>query len=256
MLLYCNFAYRHIMMLSKGSYHILLIAVISVVLALYVFSSSPATNFISSLPTGSMTGKWNFIPYNDDLEVLKFNGEDKINLTPGLMKDLNICKHIVLNMSTTVHENFEYRRNILRRLVPASEQFLIDFKNPCWYANYTFPKKFKFLQTADRIKLPLSSDLELLKHVYTETSSKPVRTLQCLPYFYLVGFSKCSTTALMRYTKQHPEYIYPCQKEPHWWSFYRIFDEQDRDTASILYYIISSALMLLLKRFRVLQERS
>ena len=54
---------------------------------------------------------------------------------------------------------------------------------------------------------------------------------------YLVGFSKCGTTALWQYIMQHPEVMPPCEKEPHWWSFYKIHDEQDRDTASLLYYL-------------------
>ena len=71
------------------------------------------------------------------IEILEFKDGDKINLTPGLRKDLNICKQIVLNMSTTTYESSEYRQNILKRLVPAAEQFLTNFKNPCWYTNYT-----------------------------------------------------------------------------------------------------------------------
>ena len=228
----------------KGSYYIMLAALITVVIVLYAFSSSPhATNFISDLTVGSnaaMTGINRMIPNDDDFEVFEFNsskGKERVNLTPGLMKDLNICKHTALNMNKIVYKNYEYRQNILKTLVPPSEQFLADFKNPCWYANYTFPKEFNFLYCTIRQKLPLSSDLELLKHVYAETEGEPVKTLQCLPYFYLVGFSKCGTTALMSYIRQHPEYIHPCKKEPHWWSFYKIFDEKDRDTASLLYYL-------------------
>jgi len=28
-----------------------------------------------------------------------------------------------------------------------------------------------------------------------------------------------------------------CRKETHWWSFYKVFDEVNRDTASLLYYL-------------------
>jgi len=182
----------------------------------------------------------NVIPYDDDLGVFKSNSskvEEWINLTPGLIKDHKACKQVVFNMNTTGYESFEYRKNILKKLIPPPEQFLAEFKNPCWYANYTFPKEFSFLHYTKRNKLPLSSDLTLLKHVYKETDSKPVKRLQCLPYFYLVGFSKCGTTALWRHIIQHPEVMPPCEKEPHWWSFYKIHGEQDRDTASLLYYL-------------------
>ena len=57
------------MMISKGSYYTLLIEFITVVLTLYAFSSSPATNFINSLPSGRMIGRnYSFITYDDDLD--------------------------------------------------------------------------------------------------------------------------------------------------------------------------------------------
>jgi len=225
------------------NYHMILsISIMTMVFVLYALSNSHAINTISGLfgSDATMTGRHSMISYDSNPEVFELKsseGEEEINLTPGLMKDLELCKRIVLNMNTTTYESFEYRKNILKSFVPPSEQFLADFKNPCWYANYTIPKKFKFLQIADRIKLPLSSDLELVKHVYMEIDSKSVRRLQCLPYFYLIGFSKCGTTALHHYIRQHPEYIDPCYKEPHYWSLYKIYNEQDRDTASLLYYL-------------------
>ena len=226
------------MNLKRTFFNMILIAVVSVLCVLLRHHSN---NSISSLQL-SINHKATTIIYDrvipyDDREVFEFNfskGEEEINLTPGLVKDLNICKHIVLSMNTTAYGSYEYRLNILKRLVPHSEQFLKEFKNPCWYVNYTFPKEFDFIVfNTVRQKLPLSSDLELLNHVFTKRDSEPVRTLQCLPYFHLVGFSKCGTTALM----SHPEYVPACRKETHWWSFYKVFDEKDRDTASLLYYL-------------------
>ena len=241
------------MNLKRNYFNMILIAVL---LALCVLLRYHSNNSISSLQLSSdhnatTSIKDGVIPY-DDREVFEFNfskGEEKINLTPGLVKDLNTCEHIVLSMNTTAYGSYEYRLNILKRLVPHPEQFLKEFKNPCWYANYTFPKEFDFIVfNTVRQKLPLSSDLELLNHVFTKRDSEPVRTLQCLPYFYLVGFSKCGTTALMYYIKHMSLLV----EKKHTGGLFTKF-LMKRIGILLLYCTISSVLIMLLKQFRILQ---
>ena len=158
----------------KRSYHIIcLLTCITVVIVLHAFESLHATNFVSSFLICS--NGTNVISYDDDLEVFESNSskvEEWINLTPGLIKDLKVCKQAVFNMNTTGYESFEYRKNILKRLIPPPEQFLAEFKNPCWYASYTFPKEFSFLHYTKRNKLPLSSDLTLLTKKQIVNQSK------------------------------------------------------------------------------------
>ncbi|XP_041460777.1 carbohydrate sulfotransferase 15-like [Lytechinus variegatus] len=56
--------------------------------------------------------------------------------------------------------------------------FLPNFKNPCWFDS--------------------------------------TNQLNCLPYFYLIGMSKCGTTDLWKKLTSHPD-IVDLPKEPHWW---------------------------------------
>ncbi|XP_063963165.1 carbohydrate sulfotransferase 15-like [Lytechinus pictus] len=56
--------------------------------------------------------------------------------------------------------------------------FLGNFKNPCWLRNKT--------------------------------------ELNCLPYFYVIGTSKCGTTDIWAKILSHPDVI-DVPKEPHWW---------------------------------------
>ncbi|XP_061193042.1 carbohydrate sulfotransferase 15-like [Saccostrea echinata] len=45
--------------------------------------------------------------------------------------------------------------------------------------------------------------------------------LQCVPYFFVIGFPKCGTTDLFDRMSHHPEFVQPSFKEIHWISRYR-----------------------------------
>lgn len=45
--------------------------------------------------------------------------------------------------------------------------------------------------------------------------------LQCVPYFFVIGFPKCGTTDLFDRLSHHPEFLKPAFKEIHWISRYR-----------------------------------
>jgi len=162
------------------------------------------------------------------------NLSSSVDLTPGLKDDLARCN--MFNVNGTVLESYAYRRDILHGIIPSSKHFLTDFKNPCWYVNNSFPSKFQYLRYYYRRDIPLSEDLKLLSH-FTSANSKSIRSIQCLPYFYLIGFPKCGTTALMYYIQKHPQYVPSCTKEPHWWAVYHILGERNKDIASVLYYL-------------------
>jgi len=211
----------------------LVIMMILLLVGLYNSNTVHSTFDYSSLVSNHLQ----IIPYDEKL-LLNSSRSKKVNssvdLTPGLEEDLAKCNKF--NMNGTVLGSYAYRRDILRAFIPPSEQFLTDFKNPCWYVNYTFPNRFRYLRYYDRRDVSLSSDLKLLSH-FTKVENKPLKNLQCLPYFYLVGFPKCGTTALMYYIQKHPQYVPSCTKEPHWWGDYHILSEKDKDVASVLYYL-------------------
>eukprot|EP00057_Strongylocentrotus_purpuratus_P012392 XP_011666866.1 PREDICTED: carbohydrate sulfotransferase 15 isoform X2 [Strongylocentrotus purpuratus] len=72
----------------------------------------------------------------------------------------------------------ELRKEFKRITAKVPNTFLPEFKNPCW------------LDAKDE--------------------------LNCLPYFYLIGMSKCGTTDLWKKLTSHPD-IVDVPKEPHWW---------------------------------------
>ena len=213
---------------------ICIVMILVVTFRLYVLSNSCAA---STASCSNLVAKQPEVVPHDEVLKLNYSKSKRVNnsvdITLGLAQDLTRCNTF---MNMTKLESYTYRLDILRLLIPPSEQFLTDFKNPCWYANYTFPSNFQYLRYYNRRNIPLSSDLRLLNH-FTRTDSKPVKSLQCLPYFYLVGFPKCGTTALMYYIQKHPEYIPSCTKEPHWWGDYHILGDKDKDVASVLYYL-------------------
>jgi len=210
-----------------------LVIVILLLLGLYNSSTIHSTVDYSSVSSEYLK----MVPH-DEVLMLNSSKTKKVNsssdLTPGFKEDLATCN--MFNVNETLLKSYAYRRDILHAIIPPSEHFLIDFKNPCWYVNNTFPSKFQYLRYYYRRDIPLSEDLKLLSH-FTSTNSKPIRSIQCLPYFYLIGFPKCGTTALMYYIQKHPQYVPSCTKEPHWWAVYHILGERNKDIASVLYYL-------------------
>lgn len=83
------------------------------------------------------------------------------------------------------------------------------------------------------IKIP-NSYLQNVRSFWTEGYKNPCfrnqrkhfkdhspELLQCVPYFFVIGFPKCGTTDLFDRLSHHPEFIKPAFKEIHWISRYR-----------------------------------
>ena len=87
--------------------------------------------------------------------------------------------------------------------------FLPQFKNPCWY--WGFDKSVK------NGTIPWSSltSLKIAKEYFAKIkgSTDNGKSLQCLPYFYIMGYSKCGTTTLWKLLSLHPDYKMPMGKE-------------------------------------------
>ncbi|KAK3770225.1 hypothetical protein RRG08_064335 [Elysia crispata] len=75
-----------------------------------------------------------------------------------------------------------------KRMIPShtSPAFLNNTRNPCWWEN---------------------------------------GSMQCLPYFYIIGFSKCATTDMYSNLVWHPSVI-SGQKEPHWIDYLRFVENR------------------------------
>ena len=112
--------------------------------------------------------------------------------------------------------------NTLRMVFP--QKFSPEFKNPCWYPNFTLIPYIKRI-LEDNIcpakQLSRSQQVQLLK-IFKDTLTSGFKTgadeLLCLPYFFLAGFPKSGTTSLHEALLRHPQIIPPAVKEPHWWT--------------------------------------
>ena len=87
--------------------------------------------------------------------------------------------------SSTCHILIIHHINILclfsLQKVPS---YMSNYKNPCWY-----------------------------------DPPSPNGTLSCLPYFYLLGVTKCGTGSFFRNIRQHPDIYYGRVKEMHYWDY-------------------------------------
>ena len=97
---------------------------------------------------------------------------------------------------------------------PIHDYFLKRSKNPCFYVQ------------ADILNI-VGSDIAVSQN---QTIS-PKAEMRCLPYFLLVGFSKCGTSDLWKWLTSHPEIFGPARKEPHFWDMWK--------SVSVLFYSLS-----------------
>ena len=80
-----------------------------------------------------------------------------------------------------------------------SHHFQTNSKNPCFYVEKNSSKPEKHRQK--------------VRNNHKE--------LRCLPYFLLIGFSKCATSDLWKRLTQHPQIVGPRRKEPHYWDMWK-----------------------------------
>ena len=129
----------------------------------------------------------------------------------------------------------------IRSLFP--RQFLPNFKNPCWYVDYQI--SHQLLQTFFT-NTPGQED-EAAKERIAKTAIAEMyaggqtggKQLVCLPYFFVLGYSKCGTTKLYEILKAHPHFAPPRIKEIHWFTKH-VFEERfPSNTAYILRYFLS-----------------
>ena len=81
----------------------------------------------------------------------------------------------------------------LKTLIPPPDRFNLRYKSPCWHPG----KPARAL---------------MAKH------GRSVRSFQCLPQVYFIGFPKSGTSQLFAMMTQHPEVKGGQHKEPHWWT--------------------------------------
>lgn len=65
------------------------------------------------------------------------------------------------------------------------------------------------------------------------------KQLVCLPYFFILGYSKCGTTKLYEILKAHPYFASPRIKETHWFTKHVFEDKFPRNIAYILRYFLN-----------------
>lgn len=70
-----------------------------------------------------------------------------------------------------------------------------------------------------------------------------VRTLRCIPYFYVAGVAKCGTSDLFRRIRLHPEVMKGTMKEYHWWDRTR-FGFTDEEGMTCAYHFNRKALYI------------
>ncbi|XP_061409004.1 carbohydrate sulfotransferase 15 [Lethenteron reissneri] len=113
----------------------------------------------------------------------------------------------------------------------APSDFLLNFKNPCWWQPYD--RSTGSGSGGGGSKNPYITNVYYVLAVHLRPffrqlfqtfdrhllqQGKRLYRMRCLPYFYIIGQPKCGTTDLYERLKMHPEVTFAIRKEPHWWS--------------------------------------
>ena len=85
-----------------------------------------------------------------------------------------------------------------RALLPS--EYLPEYRNPCWFADYS------------NVTSHIASLSQLQDKARKGLEAHQWR-MHCLPYFYVMGYSKCGTTMLWTLLSKHPDYVRPAGKE-------------------------------------------
>ncbi|GLI71601.1 hypothetical protein VaNZ11_016865 [Volvox africanus] len=116
----------------------------------------------------------------------------------------------------------------------AAEQQYTDTSAPDYHTRYLAPQLqpielnaseyAKRYRRSDRFNLiePESPDIwKVLPPAYDPRFKNPCwmagQRLRCIPYFHILGVSKCGTTDLYHRLSKHPELFESRNKGPHWW---------------------------------------
>jgi N-acetylgalactosamine 4-sulfate 6-O-sulfotransferase len=105
-----------------------------------------------------------------------------------------------------------------KSLLPS--HYLEGYKNPCWYANYTFPTSTlpALFPMGDITQVNMTSTKWFLaRKAMTQMFMGEKNTLVCVPYFFLLGFPKCGTTHLANILASHHQVVSPRNKEINYW---------------------------------------
>ena len=136
------------------------------------------------------------------------------NLAEVVKSDLQLCSFDSLesnSRNSKFHKLVKQYLHSLQEFIP--DNFLPEYKNPCWYARREYLNKPNNTWMLKHTKRKREQDNAYLKFI---TKSDH---MYCLPYFFLAGFTKCATTALYSLISQHPQITEAVRKESHFWRF-------------------------------------
>ena len=150
-----------------------------------------------------------------------------------------IQKYLVENVRNLPLENKLHQKLLIMDEYIASlkshlpDEYISEFRNPCWYSDLQIPSVIKRLQFPG-VSQKLDENSVKLKEKYIATrptsylrvpirahsDSSRERNLYCLPYFFLLGYAKTGTTSLYSLITTIKMFARPEKKELHWWTWY------------------------------------
>ena len=121
----------------------------------------------------------------------------------------------------------------LHTIIPTPDNFLPQFRNPCWNMSSNLS-----LSTAKLLYKANISD-PLVVSLITNSLFQPTRnTLVCMPSVYFIGFPRSGSTQLYTMLLKHPHLQGGYIKEPHWWTKTKFKKKFPYNILSVVQYLL------------------
>ena len=231
--------------------HILLIVAVSLPLTALILVLQAS----SQLETGNLsarTGTSSFLRTSSAPSTSVYKRIETARPTTAILSSSSIQRYLVENVRKLSPDDELYQKLLrmdkyiasLRSHLP--DEFLREFKNPCWYSEIKIPSSINDL-TIPLITQKLNTSLFKLKEdrLLMQSSDMPVprlhskstkgqdKFLYCLPYFFLLGYAKTGTSTVYSLITKISLFAKPVGKELQWWTWYPY---QTTEALSSLYF--------------------
>lgn len=162
------------------------------------------------------------------------NVASTIMMVPKGWTKLNAFIPSVSDIETLLTNRSAYRRHDNQGPI----RFMEGYNNPCWHEKFTArhvhmvsKNAYKRFNGGKR----LLQGLKRLSTVYGNMLLANItERIRCLPYFHVIGLSKCGTSDLFTRLSNHPQVLTGFIKEPNWWSHFRFATKHPASFADLV----------------------
>ena len=146
------------------------------------------------------------------------------------------------NISKQATRKLENFVSTLHTIIPPPEEFLKEFRNPCWYMHLSISPRIAKLLLHKGHSLSESAASSILSEVLRQRNLREAtvekKSLVCIPKVFFIGFPRSGSTHLYKMLVRNPQLRPGYNKEPHWWTRFPFTAKFPLNTVAIMRYLV------------------